>query len=139
MNTDQAAAQPSTYYSTAILRGLPCVGRSFMLRVSTQQRQRMWQQINDRLKRFPGAARTTGKIKDQHRTPYAANPSAQRGQQIFLAPSKRMRSATPSSNRSQTPRVASGVTSRSAIPVPPVVTPRRTLAARRMIALWIAG
>ncbi len=38
-----------------------------------------------------------------------------------MEPSKRMRSATPSSKRSQTARVASGVTSRSAIPVPPVV------------------
>ena len=39
-----------------------------------------------------------------------------------------MRSATPSSRRLQTARVASGVTSRSAIPVPPVVTTRRAFA-----------
>src|SRR5579884_2884417 len=40
-----------------------------------------------------------------------------------------MISATPSSTRSQTARVASGVTSRGAIPVPPLVTTKRAAAA----------
>ena len=69
------------------------------------------------------------------RTPQMPRLSAASG--VFFEPSKRMRSATPSSRRSQTARVASGVTSRSAIPVPPVVTTRRALPASWRIAIWM--
>ncbi len=55
---------------------------------------------------FPGRFRTN----DFSRTPQSARLRAAMG--VFLAPSKRMRSAMPSSRRLQTARVASGVTSR---------------------------
>src|SRR5438477_3505724 len=44
----------------------------------------------------------------------------------------------PSIKRSQTPRVASGVTSRGATPVPPVVTTKRAWLQKRTRASWIA-
>lgn len=44
---------------------------------------------------------------------------------VCFSPSARINSATPSIVRSQTLRVASGVTSRGEIPVPPVVTTNR--------------
>src|ERR1700693_1619085 len=50
-----------------------------------------------------------------------------------------MRSATPSSRRSQTARVASGVTSRSAMPVPPVVTTSFASLTQYASAVWIAA
>src|SRR5262252_6843226 len=52
---------------------------------------------------------------------------------VFFTPSARMCSARPSIRRSHTRRVASGVTSRAPMPVPPVVTINRTSSARRMI------
>ena len=47
---------------------------------------------------------------------------------VFLRPSERMSSGIPSTSRSQTARVASGVTSRADIPVPPVVSTSRACA-----------
>lgn len=53
---------------------------------------------------------------------------------VWRRPSARINSGTPSSKRSQTARVASGVTSRSAIPVPPVVTTSLAASAALRIA-----
>src|ERR1700733_2153886 len=50
-----------------------------------------------------------------------------------------MRSAIPSTRRSQTARVASGVTSRSAMPVPPVVTTSFASLTQYAIAVWMAA
>src|SRR5690242_4730612 len=50
-----------------------------------------------------------------------------------------MRSATPSSSLEHTARVASGVTSRGAIPVPPVVATNCTSPAKRRIACSISA
>jgi len=54
----------------------------------------------------------------------AHTPRLKAASGVFLAPSDRMRSAMPSMILSATARVASGVTSRAAMPVPPVVTIR---------------
>ena len=53
---------------------------------------------------------------------------------VSLRPSARINSATPSSSRSHTVRVASGVTSRGPMPVPPVVTTKRAMPAAFRIA-----
>src|SRR5215471_246003 len=74
---------------------------------------------------LPGRLR----MRDWPRTPHTARLGT--ANFVDLAPSARIRSAMPSSSRSQTARVASGVTSRLAIPVPPVVTTNRTWALRR--------
>src|SRR5690348_17299707 len=58
---------------------------------------------------------------------------------VFFSPSRRMRSEMPSSMRPQTVRVASGVTSRVEIPVPPVVTTSRALRESSTIAFMIAA
>jgi len=57
---------------------------------------------------------------------------------VYSSPSALIRSASPSISRSQTIRVASGVTSRVANPVPPVVTIRSTTFALRhsAAAIW---
>ena len=52
--------------------------------------------------------------------PHTARLSAANG--VCSKPSARIRSANPSTSRSHTSRVASGVTSRAVSPVPPVVT-----------------
>src|ERR1700691_1931357 len=62
----------------------------------------------------------TFKISVLPRTPHTPRLRAANG--VFFKPSLRMRSPTPSIRRSQIASVASGVTSRTAIPVPPVVT-----------------
>ena len=54
-------------------------------------------------------------------------------------PRDRIRSAIPSTSRSHTARVASGVTSRGAIPVPPVVTTRRADWHNSISFSWIAA
>src|SRR5580700_1085769 len=71
------------------------------------------------------------------RTPQTARLRAANG--VFFAPSARMRSAMPSRVRSQTVRVASGVISRGAIPVPPVVTTSGTRAVQERRACSMAG
>src|SRR5579862_2551339 len=63
------------------------------------------------------------RIRASPRTPHTARLKA--ANFVDFEPSARIRSAIPSSRRSQTARVASGVTSRFAIPVPPVVTTKR--------------
>ena len=62
---------------------------------------------------LPGRLR----IRAFPRTPQT--PRLKAANRVFLRPSARMRSDTPSIRRSQTARVASGVTSRAAMPVPP--------------------
>src|ERR1043165_4287831 len=57
---------------------------------------------------------------------------------VFFSPSRRIRSEIPSSIRPQTERVASGVTSRAEMPVPPVLTTNRAFRARSRSAFWIA-
>src|SRR5579864_6909416 len=81
---------------------------------------------------FPGRFRMTA----CPRTPHTARLKA--ANFVFFAPSERIRSATPSTSRSQTSRVASGVTSRAAMPVPPVVTTKRACTLRRIRASRIA-
>src|SRR6202789_2124098 len=68
--------------------------------------------------------------------PEMARLSAASG--VRRAPAARMRSAKPSRMRVQTARVASGVTSRGAMPVPPVVTTSCALAAcaRNADSMW---
>ena len=63
----------------------------------------------------PGDAETGWEI-----TPHRPRLNAASG--VCFDPSARMRSASPSTSRSHTICVASGVTSRAASPVPPVVT-----------------
>jgi len=58
---------------------------------------------------------------------------------VVRRPSARTSSATPSMRRSQIARVASGVTSRAAMPVPPVVTMSLAWAAARRSASSMAG
>jgi hypothetical protein len=77
------------------------------------------------------------RIKDFPRTPHTPRLSTANG--VFFAPSARIRSATPSSKRSHTARVASGVMSHGEIPVPPVVTTRLTSLANRRISSSSAG
>src|SRR5262249_55137086 len=57
---------------------------------------------------------------------------------VLRAPSCRILSGIPSTSRSATERVASGVTSRSAIPVPPTVTTSRATSLHSMMraAIW---
>src|SRR5437660_2238033 len=80
---------------------------------------------------LPGRFRT----KDVPHTPHT--PRLSRAKGVFFSPSRRIRSATPSSILPQTERVASGVTSRAEIPVPPVVTTSRAFRASSTIAFWI--
>lgn len=68
---------------------------------------------------LPGKLRT----RDVPRTPQSPRLSAARA--VFLDPSNLIFSATPGNCREHTACVASGVTSRGPIPVPPVVTTRR--------------
>jgi len=79
------------------------------------------------------------KISVLLRTPHTPRLRAANG--VFFPPSARMRSAMPSSSFSQTAFVASGVTSRAAIPVPPVVTISGTSRARRIsrFCIWITS
>ncbi len=58
-------------------------------------------------------------ISERPRVP--ATPRERTAKGVSRRPSARMRSGSPSSRRSQTRRVASGVTSRTVSPVPPVV------------------
>src|ERR1051326_2148471 len=74
---------------------------------------------------LPGKLR----ISARPHTPHTARLNAASG--VCFAPSARMRSGIPSTIREQTARVASGVTSRSAMPVPPVVTTRSHSFAKR--------
>src|SRR5215469_6587512 len=74
---------------------------------------------------LPGRLR----IRDWPRTPQTAR--LRTANFVDFEPSARIRSVMPSSSRSQTARVASGVTSRLAIPVPPVVTTNRTSTLKR--------
>src|SRR6266567_1094849 len=80
---------------------------------------------------LPGRFRT----KDVPQTPQT--PRLNRAKGVFFSPSRRIRSATPSSILPQTERVASGVTSRAEMPVPPVVTTSRAFRASSTIAFWI--
>jgi len=81
------------------------------------------------------------RINDEPQMPHRPRLRAARG--VFFAPSLRMRSGMPSTRRPQTARVASGVTSRAAMPVPPVVTISGNAAARRRNAAssvaWSSG
>src|SRR6266567_2690997 len=74
--------------------------------------------------------------RDVPHTPHS--PRLNNANGVFFSPSRRILSDTPSSILPQTERVASGVTSRAEIPVPPVVTTRRALRARSTIAFWMA-
>ncbi len=80
---------------------------------------------------LPGRLR----INDVPQIPHTPRLNAARG--VFFAPSLRIRSEIPSTNRVHTARVASGVTSRAAMPVPPVVTTREAEAASRRSAASI--
>ena len=62
----------------------------------------------------------SGSSRELH-TPPGSAPR----KRVLRIPAERICSAIPSTSRSHTARVASGVTSRGAIPVPPVVTTRR--------------
>src|SRR5262252_7564707 len=75
------------------------------------------------------------RIKLVPRVPHSARLSA--ANLVFFMPSARIRSAIPSTRRSQTARVASGVTSRNATPVPPVVTTRRAERQSSISLFWI--
>src|SRR6185312_13918289 len=66
-------------------------------------------------------------------------PRLRTANSVFFSPSRRMRSEIPSSILPHTARVASGVTSRAEIPVPPVVATNRALRASSTIAFWIAA
>ena len=101
--------------------------------------QCVWDQIDDRLKGFHRArkaCRADSGLATRPRTPHTARLRA--ANFVVFAPSARMRSAIPSRSRSHTARVASGVTSRWAMPVPPVVTTNRACALKRMRTSRIA-
>lgn len=75
------------------------------------------------------------KISEVSRTPQMPRANAAKG--VFFEPSLRIFSAIPGIVRSQMVSVASGVISRSAMPVPPVVTMRRACLASLIKAAWI--
>ena len=66
-----------------------------------------------------------GKFKTRDVPKLAQTPRESAAKGVCFIPACRITSPTPSMMRSQTARVASGVTSRAAMPVPPVVTIKR--------------
>jgi hypothetical protein len=85
----------------------------------------------------PRAAPGTFTISALPRTPQTPRLNTANG--VSFSPSARICSANPSSNRVQTAQVASGVTSRTVRPVPPVVTIRRCTPAAQRNASSIAS
>jgi len=71
------------------------------------------------------------------RTPQIPRLKAAKG--VFLAPSRRIRSGMPGIRRCATAKVASGVTSRTAIPVPPTVTTSRAVSAHAKSSFSISS
>ena len=80
-----------------------------------------------------GAAGAAGEVENQGVAEAAQTPRPRAAKGVWRAPSWRMSSARPGTRRVETASVASGVMSRGARPVPPVVRTRaaRLAAARR--------
>ena len=83
------------------------------------------------------ATRRARQVDDERRTEDACRASRERPCGVLAIESARSACAIPGASRSNTSRVASGVTSRGASPVPPVVRTNRAEAASSRIAAAI--
>ena len=78
----------------------------------------------DRRRRLGDAARVAGEVDDQRRAADPGDAAREHPVRVCGREASRIASAIPGTSRSITARVASGVTSRGATPVPPVVSTR---------------